>query len=161
MVLPSACRKVLNGFPPQQYTEVSLTASRMWKWVNRLPSCPSHCFHWSSSSWIITERNNVSSVHAVPRQGLGSRVINVCTHVHFSHFHTSGGIKTQSSHTHAHADTTAKSSYLVSVTQHFLSKLFINLAKDPQKLTPGRGMCFRPREEKKEGILRYNSFRHS
>lgn len=160
MVLPSARRKVLNGFPPQRYTEVSPTASRMWKWVNRLPSCPSHCFHWSSSSWIITERNNVSSVRAVPRQGSGSRVINVCTHVYFSHFHTAGSIKTQSSRTHAPAQLPCH--HILSVLlSTFFPQLFINLAKDPQKLTPGRGMCCWPMETKKEVILHRNSLKHS
>lgn len=71
--------RVLNGFPQQQHTEVSPTASRMWKWVNRLPSRPSYYFHWSSSSWLITERNNVSSEKALPRQRSGSGEINACT----------------------------------------------------------------------------------
>lgn len=95
----------------------------------------------------------MSSVHAVPRQGLGGRVINVCTHVHFSHFHTSGSIKTQSSHTHARADTTAKSSYLVSVTQHFLSPTVHQSGKRPPKTHTWKRNVFPTKGRKKKKKL--------
>lgn len=56
MVLTSTWKMAFKRFPQDQRTKVSPTALRMWKWVNRLPSRPSLCFHWSPSSWLIIER---------------------------------------------------------------------------------------------------------
>lgn len=73
-------------FPQDQRTKVSPTALRMWKWVNRLPSRPSLCFHWSPSSWLIIERMCVNITSwTFGQRGDTFSSIHICTTFALAH----------------------------------------------------------------------------